>query len=135
MKMKIQTLAAVISLHLSLPLFAEDLPPVELRLPQPKEPFRIEELSAGQVRLCAQFRRLAGKFRKPAIEAVLASGAFPLDEKRITVDQVVALFGDPEGRGDHELNFSLGSSEGTGHAMFVTIIDGRAARIGFASSS
>lgn len=135
MKMRIQIVSVILSLQLSLPLFAEDSPPVEFRLPQPTEPFRIEELSVEQARLCARFRSLAGKYRKPALEAVLASGAFPLDEKRITEDQVVVLFGHPEGRGNNEWSFSLGSSEGRGYAMFITIIDGRAARIGFASSS
>lgn len=135
MKMRLQTVVVILSLQLSLPLSAADTPPVEFHFPRPTEPFRIEELSVEQARLCARFRSLAGKCRKPALEAVLASGAFPLDEKRITEDQVVALFGQPEGRGNHEWSFSLGSSEGTGHAMFITIIEGRAARIGFVSSS
>lgn len=113
---------------------AEDLPAFQVQIPSPKEEFRIEDLSDEQKQLCSDFRALAGQYRKPALEALFSSGAFPLEQKRITKAQVLALLGESESVTEDEVGYSLGFDQGAGHAFAVKFIDGRAAFIMFSKT-
>lgn len=108
-----------------------EVDPLEIKFPSPTEPFRVEDLTPEQAGLCAQFRRLAGEYRKPAFAALQRAGAFSIDEKRVTEEHVIAWLGNPDARDGGYLTYSLGFGESAGHALMILLHDGRAAMIGF----
>lgn len=100
--------------------------PFVVQVPDPKEEFRIADLTPEQKDLCAAFRAQAGEYRKPALDAALGSGALPLDQKRVRKEQIVELLGSPESESPSRMVYSLGFKDGVGYACAVQIVDGRA---------
>lgn len=111
--------------------WAEDAETFVIQVPDPKGLFRVEDLSPYQAELCAEFRRLAGAYRKPAFDALRQAGAFPIDEKRVGEAHVVALLGEPDRAESGWLVYFLGFGDGGGHSMHIMLVDGRAAMIWF----
>lgn len=105
-----------------------------VQIPDPKQPFRIEDLTPEQTSLCAEFRRLAGGYRKPAFDALWQAGALPIDERRVSEAQVVALLGTPNRKEKDSMGYALGFDHGAGYSLAIMLVEGRAAMISFSKT-